>query len=156
MKNGKAPPHSIFSTGTALIFFPGDSPPVKNKKLAYPAKESAIIRHSTIFKRRLTRRKYGIIFGPLMLIRCLSCETGAHFVSEVALNLKKLRILRRMRLECSSETLLIGPLITRRSQVQVLSPQPQNPRTATVLGFFCLLKWGERLSYRLCTEIEFA
>ena len=44
-----------------------------------------------------------------MLIRCLSCETGAHFVSEVPLNLKKLRILRRMRLECSSETLLIGP-----------------------------------------------
>ena len=76
----------------------------------------------------LTRREFGKIPGSLMLIRCLSCETGAHFVSIVALNLKKLRILRCMRLECSSEILLIG-LITRRSQVQVLSPQPVSPKT---------------------------
>ena len=91
-----------------------------------------------------TRRKSGEILKTLMLIRCLSCETGAHFVSIVALNLKKLRIPRRMRLECSSETLLIGPpLITRRPQVQVLSPQPQDPRTATVLGSFYAFKAQE-------------
>ena len=90
----------------------------------------------------LTRRKSREISGSLMLIRCLSCETSAHFVSIVALNLKKLRILRLMRLECSSETLLIG-LITRRSQVQVLSPQPQKFRNRMIpelfLGFFLVL-----------------
>lgn len=32
----------------------------------------------------LARRKSGKIFKPLMLIRCLSCETGATFVSRVA------------------------------------------------------------------------
>ena len=44
-----------------------------------------------------------------MLIRCLSCETGATFVSKVALNLKTVRILRRVGREVSLETLLIGP-----------------------------------------------
>ena len=73
----------------------------------------------------LTRREFGKIPGSLMLIRCLSCETGATFVSKVALNLKTVRILRLVRREVFLETLLIGPpLITRRSQVQVLSPQP--------------------------------
>ena len=75
----------------------------------------------------LTRREFGKISESLMLIRCLSCETGAHFVSKVASNLKTVRILRQVRREVSPETLLIG-LITRRSQVQVLSPQPQNRR----------------------------
>ena len=93
----------------------------------------------------LTRRKAGKIFKPLMLIRCLSSETGANFVSIVALSLTNLRILRLVRLEFSPET-FFRCLITRRSQVQVLSPQPQNPRTAMVLGFFFVslwpLKWG--------------
>ena len=44
-----------------------------------------------------------------MLIRCLSCETGATFVSKVALNLKTVRILRLVRREVFLETLLIGP-----------------------------------------------
>ena len=86
----------------------------------------------------LTRRKSGKIFESLMLIRCLSCETGATFVSIVASNLKKLRILRLVRLEFSPET-PFGCLITRRSQVQVLSPQPPIPRAAMVLGILFLL-----------------
>ena len=57
----------------------------------------------------LTRRKSAKISGSLMLIRCLSCETGAHFVSKVASNLKTVRILRQVRREVSPETLLIGP-----------------------------------------------
>ena len=75
----------------------------------------------------LTRREFGKIPGSLMLIRCLSCETGATFVSKVALILKTVRILRLVRQDTSPKTLLIG-LITRRSQVQVLSPQPENRR----------------------------
>ena len=75
----------------------------------------------------LTRREFGKIPGSLMLIRCLSCETGAHFVSKIALNLKTVRILRLVRREASPETPL-NCLITRRSQVQVLSPQPENRR----------------------------
>ena len=72
----------------------------------------------------LTRREFGKIPESLMLIRCLSCETGATFVSKVALNLKTVRILRLVRREASPETPL-NCLITRRSQVQVLSPQPE-------------------------------
>ena len=73
----------------------------------------------------LTRREFRKIPESLMLIRCLSCETGATFVSEVALNLKTVRILRLVRREASPETPL-NCLITRRSQVQVLSPQPHD------------------------------
>ena len=81
----------------------------------------------------LTRRKSRKIPGSLMLIRCLSCETGAQFVSIAALNLKTVRILRLVRQEASPETPL-SCLITRRSQVQVLSPQPQEESPVSIVA----------------------
>ena len=50
--------------------------------------------------------------------------------------------------------LLCQKLITRRSQVQVLSPQPKNPETATVSGFslypvaICIL-FSRRATFRI-------
>ena len=93
-----------------------------------------------LFRSYLTRREFGKIPGSLMLIRCLSCETGATFVSTATLNLKTARMLRMVRREASPETLLIG-LITRRSQVQVLSPQPAQ-------------KFSPPFRFRLCRKLH--
>ena len=73
----------------------------------------------------LARRKSEKIFRVLMLIRCLSCETREIFVSLVVRILTKVRLLRLVRLELSLETGFVR-LITRRSQVQILPPQPEN------------------------------
>lgn len=46
-----------------------------------------------------TPEKIGKIFGTLMLIRCLWCETRETFVPKVIRNLTKMRFLQLMRLD---------------------------------------------------------
>lgn len=69
----------------------------------------------------LTQRKSGKIPGSLMLIRCLSCDTGAHFVSIAVSNPKTVRILRLVKRETSPKTLPNCPGTRRAAGISFIT-----------------------------------